>query len=98
MKRGFTIVEVMIVVTIIGLLAAILIPSFIKAREKAELDRKVRVAMANGDTNVVQVINESKYKPEFLFEYEGVRVYRFYDDDGRDVGNRWHYFSKQVER
>ena len=35
-KKGFTLVEIMIVVAIIGLLAAIAIPNFIKAREKAE--------------------------------------------------------------
>ena len=35
-KKGFTLVEIMIVVAIIGLLAAIAIPNFIKAREKAQ--------------------------------------------------------------
>ena len=35
-KSGFTLVEIMIVVAIIGLLAAIAIPNFIKARTKSQ--------------------------------------------------------------
>lgn len=35
-KGGFTLVEIMIVVAIIGLLAAIAIPNFIRARQRAQ--------------------------------------------------------------
>ena len=57
MKKGFTFIELMIVVVIIATLAAIAIPSFLKSREES------RKARANQPTTVtpIEIVNSSQY-------------------------------------
>ena len=41
MKKGFTLVELLIVISIIALLSAIAIPSFLKSKEESERQKKI---------------------------------------------------------
>ena len=63
-KSGFTLVEIMIVVSIIGLLAVIAIPSFQKARRKAQIVRVANDLRVFSDAFQEYAMYRGKYPPD----------------------------------
>jgi prepilin-type N-terminal cleavage/methylation domain-containing protein len=69
-KAGFTLVEIMIVVAIIGLLAAIAIPNFVKARATSQANACIN-NMRQIDSACDQFALEAKKKTTDPINYPG---------------------------
>jgi len=61
MKNGFTLIEFLIVVTILGLIASIAIPAFQKAKVKAEEVTSNKTVKINGFNWDIKVIDGCEY-------------------------------------
>ena len=73
-KSGFTLVEIMIVVAIIGLLAAIAIPNFIRARTTAQKNACIN-NLRQIDGAIQQWALENKKGPIDTVDYASIKDY-----------------------
>lgn len=60
-KSGFTLIEIMIVVAIIALLAAVALPSFLRARQRAQNVRFITSVKVAGDAFSMYAYEHSGY-------------------------------------
>jgi type IV pilus assembly protein PilA len=77
-NAGFTLVEVLIIIVIIGLLAAIAIPQFIAYRSQA-IDSQLKSDLRNAAVAVESYFTKKSVYPASVAEIEG---YGFHPTDG----------------
>ena len=89
-KKGFTLIELMIVVAIIGILAAIAIPDSLKFQAKAK-QSEAKTNLGSIFTTQVSYFGEkNEYSDDFVllhWEPAGQNMYTYYSGGGTDVNN-----------
>lgn len=98
-NSGFTLTEIMIVVAIIGLLAAIAIPNFAKSRRRAQQIRFVNDLRMACDAFETYAMVHGTYPPDTMPRVvpDGMAVYfeRFHWEEDTTIGGQWDWDNGQ---
>lgn len=100
--QGFTLVEIMIVVAIIALLAAIAVPNFMRARKRTQATRILEDLRAL-DQAVEMYAIESNKKSGDIVAWEDLQRFvkpgtRLYNSNGRDIHNHEMCYTVRIDQ
>ena len=94
-KRGFTLIEMIITVSIIGLLAAMAIPTFVKVTKKSRVTAFTRDIKTITNASETFIMEAGIWPPDttpgiFPEELAGYFAKRFFESD-TSMGGNWDY-------
>ena len=92
-KKGFTIVELVIVIAVIGILSAILIPTFANLTTQAQqtalksnLANAYSMYASEAGDGLIEVVTDSSEKKDVSIEFKGQQQVFLCDVKGADTG------------
>jgi len=92
MKKAFTLIELIFVIVILGILAAVAIPKFIKLKENAEIKSIVKITTDSADNALAGAINMLDVENKTVNDFELKDILHLIGKNWAYVEpNNWHW-------